>query len=109
MCRFCLSHVLTLPPFALSDSFCLHRQLESYYTAGDANLDKNVDAFSQAARTKLQATSGFSPAAVYLGFAHGDEGPNIWYTPKKLARLSPLKKQWDPKQAFSNYNPVPLA
>ena len=108
MCKSSLSRILTFPRFPSSNSFCF-RQLESYYTAGNADLDKNVEAFSQAARTKLQATSGFSPAAVYLGFAHGDEGPNIWYTPKKLARLSPLKKQWDPKQAFSNYNPVPLA
>ena len=71
-------------------------------------LENTVDTFSKAGRAKLQATGGYPNLAVYLGFAHGDEGPNVWYTPRKLGRLSALKQQWDPYQLFSWYNAVPL-
>jgi len=59
-------------------------------------------------RSAVQATSGFDHLAVYVNFAHGDEGPAVWYSPKKLENLTRLKRKWDPKELFSHYQPVPL-
>jgi hypothetical protein len=60
------------------------------------------------ARGAVQATSGFKHLAVYLNFAHGDEGPAVWYSLEKLDNLTHLKRKWDPKALFSFYQPVPL-
>lgn len=62
----------------------------------------------QRARSKVQATSGFDQLAVYVNFAHGDEGPAAWYSAEKLKNLTRLKRKWDPKELFSFYQPVPL-
>ena len=84
------------------------RQLESSYAGNSSTLENTVNTFSQSVRSKLQPTSGYPSLAVYWGFAHGDEGPSVWYSPRKLGRLTSLKRQWDPKQLFSWYNAVPL-
>lgn len=57
----------------------------------------------------MQVTSGFDDLAVYMNFAHGDEGPAVWYSPEKLENLTRLKREWDPKELFSFYQPVPLS
>jgi hypothetical protein len=82
------------------------RQLESSYA--DPALDARVDTFMRKSRAKFQKTSGFKDPATHVNFAHGDEGPEVWYSPRKLANLTRLKKLWDPKEQFSWFNPVPL-
>ncbi|KAH8799826.1 hypothetical protein F5884DRAFT_848014 [Xylogone sp. PMI_703] len=84
----------------------MHVQLESAYA--NPALDGTVDAFMRDARAKFHKTSGFEDLSVHVNFAHGDEGPEVWYQPRKLANLTRLKKEWDPEQLFSWFNPVPL-
>ena len=55
----------------------------------------------------MTAVSGFGSPAVYVNFAHGDEGPAVWYGARKLSRLGLLKRQWDPRGLFSFYNAIP--
>jgi hypothetical protein len=73
-------------------------------------LDKDgvVDEFLDAARSKLTRACGSSSSAVYVNFAHGDEGPEAWYGKRNLDKLVRLKKEWDPQGLFSFYNAVPL-
>lgn len=58
-------------------------------------------------RAFLQEASGFAELTIYDNYAHGDEGPVVWYTANSLARLIPLKKLWDPARLFSWTNPIP--
>ncbi|KAI1412487.1 hypothetical protein F5Y13DRAFT_179995 [Hypoxylon sp. FL1857] len=83
-----------------------HLLLESYYP--NSTLDEAVNNLMQAARAQFQATSGFEHLSVYINFAHGDEGVDAWYTPRKLQNLTRLKREWDPNQLFSWYFPIPL-
>jgi fumiquinazoline A oxidase len=55
----------------------------------------------------MTAASGFGSPVVYVNFAHGDEGPAVWYGARKLRRLGLLKHQWDPHGLFSFYNAIP--
>ncbi|KAI2621293.1 hypothetical protein GGR54DRAFT_96721 [Hypoxylon sp. NC1633] len=84
----------------------MHIQLESEYD--DRSQDGLVDAFLHSARHNFTAVSGFPEPAVYVNFAHGDEGPAAWYGARNLERLSELKREWDPQELFSFYNAVPL-
>ncbi|KAI9879288.1 MAG: hypothetical protein M1830_009018 [Pleopsidium flavum] len=86
----------------------MHVQLESNYVRNNTTLDNTVDAFLQSARAKFQRTSGFENLSVYVNFAHGDEGPSVWYGQQKLSQLARLKRRWDPHQVFSWYDAVPL-
>ena len=61
-----------------------------------------------AQRKKFQKTSGYKHFSMYINYGHGDEGPGVWYSPRKLKRLTRLKRKWDPDQLFSFNNPVPL-
>jgi hypothetical protein len=79
--------------------------MEGWYT--NRTLDAPVTDFLRAARAKFQETSGFADLSVYTNYAHGDEGPEAWYSRRKLGRLVALKKRWDPEGAFSWYNAVP--
>jgi hypothetical protein len=83
-----------------------HSQLESEYE--DRSHDEAVDAFLRSARRNMTAVSGFGSPRVYVNFAHGDEGPDVWYGARKLRRLVRLKRQWDPQGRFSFYNAIPL-
>jgi hypothetical protein len=62
----------------------------------------------QSARAKFHKTSGFKDLAVHVNFAHGDEGPEVWYQPRKMENLTRLKREWDHDQLFSWFNPIPL-
>jgi fumiquinazoline A oxidase len=84
----------------------VYRNLEGWYT--DPNLDEPVNAFMRTSRQHFQQLSGFERPAVYVNYAHGDEGPEVWYSPEKLDNLTRLKRMWDPKELFSWSNPVPL-
>jgi hypothetical protein len=43
---------------------------------------------------------------VYTHFAHGDEGPESWYTAGKLPHLRELKRRFDGDGVFGFYIPV---
>jgi hypothetical protein len=43
---------------------------------------------------------------VYTHFAHGDEGPESWYTAEKLPYLRELKRRFDSDGVFGFYNPI---
>ncbi|KAJ2976040.1 hypothetical protein NUW58_g297 [Xylaria curta] len=80
----------------------MHIQLETEYD--DRRHEGIVDAFLNAARDDLTATSGFDTPAVYVNFAHGDEGPEAWYGARNLRKLTRMKQKWDPKGLFNFYN-----
>ncbi|PYH98414.1 FAD binding domain protein [Aspergillus ellipticus CBS 707.79] len=84
----------------------MHINLEGWYT--DPALEDPVNAFMRQSRRHFQQASGFDHAAVYVNYAHGDEGADVWYTPSKLDNLTRLKQDWDPEGRFSWSNPVPL-
>ncbi|KAL9639040.1 MAG: hypothetical protein Q9164_001175 [Protoblastenia rupestris] len=71
-------------------------------------LDKLVDSFLVDARNKFTKTSGYDNLTMYINYGHGDEGPGVLYSPRKLDRLTRLKREWDPDQQFSFNNPLPL-
>ncbi|KAL4997559.1 FAD-binding domain-containing protein [Aspergillus recurvatus] len=79
---------------------------ENYLT--NSSLLEVLDEFTQAARAELQKTSGFDELSVYVNFAHGDEGVDAWYTPRKMDNLTRLKRKWDPLEQFSWNCPLPL-
>lgn len=70
--------------------------------------DAEVDAFCKPARSDLLAVSGFPTPHVYINYAFGDEGPEVWYGKANLPRLVALKKRWDPKNKFGAGNPIYL-
>ncbi|KAK0713564.1 hypothetical protein B0T26DRAFT_873683 [Lasiosphaeria miniovina] len=85
----------------------MHIQLESEYE--DLSETQAVEEFLRAARRNLAAASGYASPAVYVNFAHGDEGPAAWYGERNLQRLRQLKRKWDPRGLFGFYNAVPTA
>lgn len=81
--------------------------MQSTYHANSTLNDAVNDLFRNA-RAAMHATSGFNNLSVYVNFAHGDEGPAVWYAEEKLDNLTRLKRTWDPTERFSFYQPVPL-
>jgi hypothetical protein len=67
-----------------------------------------ADAFAREWVGRFQAASGFDSLRVYVSFGHGTEGPEVWYSRRKLPRLMALKKRWDPKGLFRFNNALPL-
>jgi fumiquinazoline A oxidase len=84
----------------------IHRLFENQYD--DPALDSAVIEFMVSSRQLFDRTSGFPTPEVYLNYAHGDEGPEVWYSLEKLPQLSDLKSTWDPQQLFSFNYPVPV-
>nr|UOS85803.1 FAD-linked oxidoreductase [Hypoxylon rubiginosum] len=85
----------------------MHIQLESEYD--DYSKDSIVSEFLDAARRNFTAASGYDEPAVYVNFAHGDEGPAAWYGARNLGKLGHLKQKWDPQGLFNFYDVVPMA
>lgn len=54
----------------------------------------------------VQEKSGSDSLEVYLNFAHGNEGPEAWWTEDKLPVLKGLKAKYDPTNLFHFYNPL---
>ncbi|CAI7668893.1 unnamed protein product [Penicillium manginii] len=79
--------------------------LENYYD-GPAH-DAEVYSISKKLRDQLVPTSGFDSLTTYINYAHGDEGPEVWYGKDNLPRLVQLKKKWDPEGKFGAGNPIP--
>lgn len=44
----------------------------------------------------------------YVGFSHGDEPAKAIWSDANLARLTALKREYDPLGLFSWYHPIPL-
>jgi hypothetical protein len=65
-----------------------------------------VDSFGKHVRDLLDEGSSAKDKTVYTHYAHGDEGPEAWYTEDKLPHLRELKARFDSKGAFSCYNPI---
>ena len=82
------------------------RNIEGFYA--NKGLDAAVNAFVKPARDEFARTSGFETLTTYSNYAHGDEGPEAWYSARKLPQLSALKRKWDPDQLFRWNYPVPL-
>ena len=80
--------------------------IESYYPTQDFHLDGIINEYSIATQQAIAKTSGFKDLAVYVNYAHGDEGPEAWYGKRKLPKLRKLKAKWDPEGLFSWFNPV---
>ena len=78
----------------------------NYYQ--DAALDDVVDVFMREQRVNFVAGSGFPDLRGYLNYAHGDEGPEVWYGKENLARLSALKRRWDLHSRFGAGFPIPI-
>jgi fumiquinazoline A oxidase len=57
-------------------------------------------------RDRAQKASGYPTLSTYVNFAHGDEGPEAWFTADKLPRLRALKATYDPHNLFSYFNPL---
>ncbi|KAI1196154.1 FAD binding domain protein [Nemania serpens] len=88
-----------------------HREITNYvlwgYNYDDTSIDRHINKFAASARKAFTATSGFSDLELYTTYAHGDEGPQVWYR-EQLPALQKLKKQWDPQNLFGFMNPVPV-
>jgi hypothetical protein len=84
-----------------------HSILENYYDG--PRHDADVYRFSKKLRSQLVATSGFDSLQTYVNYAHGDEGPEVWYGKDNLPKLVQLKRQWDPEGKFGPGNPIPQA
>jgi FAD/FMN-containing dehydrogenase len=76
------------------------------FPAGDAAWEKKVNAFAVDGRTKFAKTSGYKHLELYVNYGHGDEGVNSWYGDRNVARLTALKKKYDPTNQFRFNNPL---
>lgn len=75
----------------------------------NSTVDGTVNELARTARSRFNATSGFSDLQVYTSYGHGDESVEVLYGARKLPRLVGLKKQWDPNQLFRFNNPLPTS
>ena len=94
--------------FVPSDADSSSRYWEQFYPQEDTYLDQVTQNFLVQSRKLFQPTSGYKNLTLYLNYANGDEGPEVWYSPAKLPRLAALKRKYDPTEQFSYNQPVPL-
>ncbi|PYI35729.1 FAD-binding domain-containing protein [Aspergillus indologenus CBS 114.80] len=91
-----------------------HVLFKATFVDADAAVEAGVNAWVVESREWFARTSGFeSPdgrgqLVLYNNYAHGDEGPEVWYGKRNLVRLAALKRKWDPFEKFSFYHPVPV-
>ncbi|PYI18226.1 FAD-binding domain-containing protein [Aspergillus violaceofuscus CBS 115571] len=91
-----------------------HVLFKATFVDADAAVEAGVNAWVVESREWFARTSGFeSPdgrgqLVLYNNYAHGDEGPEVWYGKRNLVRLAALKRKWDPFERFSFYHPVPV-
>lgn len=74
----------------------------------DTSIYDIVDEFEQRLRNRIANVSGYLSLATYTGYARGNEGAVAWYSSRNLARLSALKRKWDPNQLLGFNKPIPL-
>lgn len=73
-----------------------------------SEYDGAVDGFLRPVREEFQESMGYDTIHAYVNEALGDEGPAAWYGEHNLARLSELKRRWDPNSQFGAGAPIPL-
>jgi len=78
----------------------MHRGIHFTLNTANATLAKVAGALGVEIRSDFAATSGYPTLSTYINYAHGDETLAQKYGATKLARLTSLKKLWDPKNAF---------
>ncbi|CAM1502377.1 Fc.00g043610.m01.CDS01 [Cosmosporella sp. VM-42] len=71
----------------------------------DVASDAASDQLGSSVRELWRQSSGFNPQKTYLNFAHGDESPEEIYG-ESLARLTLLKREWDPQGVFDQWFPI---
>nr|QPI71215.1 FAD-linked oxidoreductase [Ovatospora brasiliensis] len=91
----------TAYPFRNTTAYSLFQ-----FALPDPSYQPTVDAFAVPARRAYAAGGGNPNVEVYVNYAHGDEGVNAWYSPRKLGRLRGLKNRWDPHNLFSFTNGI---
>ncbi|KAF2740590.1 FAD-binding domain-containing protein [Polyplosphaeria fusca] len=86
-----------------------HREIRTHmlwgYVYTDMSIDAKVNAFAKNARDLFTKTSGFDDLELYATYAHGDEGPDVWYR-ESLPNLKSLKARYDSKNVFRYMFPV---
>ena len=75
------------------------------YSYNDPSIDGVVSDFANKNRENFARTSGFPQLELYTTYAHGDEGPEVWYR-DSLPRLRALKQKYDPSNRFRFFNPI---
>lgn len=75
------------------------------YNYNDPSVDAEINAFARSNRDRFAKTSGFADLELYTTYAHGDEGPEVWYR-DSLPRLRSLKQKWDLENRFRFFNPI---
>ncbi|KAL8964735.1 MAG: hypothetical protein Q9183_004249 [Haloplaca sp. 2 TL-2023] len=107
--RYATDGPLTVPSPATAYGYRdaqIYMNFEGFYD--DTNLDEPVNAFLTAARDDFSKVNGYGRMAVYPNYARGDEGPEAWFGAENLPRLAAVKRQYDPKERFSNHIPIPV-
>lgn len=86
-----------------------HREIQTHvlstYNYNDQSIDADVNAFARSNRDMFAKASGFSELELYTTYAHGDEGPEVWYR-DSLLQLRSLKQKYDPDNRFRFFNPI---
>ncbi|RAK72528.1 FAD-binding oxidoreductase [Aspergillus fijiensis CBS 313.89] len=91
-----------------------HVLFKATFVDDDDQAEERVNAWVVESREWFARTSGFvdpegrGQLVLYNNYAHGDEGPEVWYGKRSLVRLAALKRKWDPFERFSFYHPVPV-
>lgn len=75
------------------------------YNYNDQSIDAEINDFARSNRDAFAKTSGFSEIELYTTYAHGDEGPEVWYR-ESLPALRNLKQNFDPNNKFRFLNPI---
>ncbi|KAF5688765.1 6-hydroxy-D-nicotine oxidase [Fusarium denticulatum] len=73
----------------------------------NSEMDNALARYGEEIRRDVAATSGYPEITTFVNYAHGDETLEQIYGKDKLARLTGLKKIWDPKEVFSFNNGLP--
>ncbi|KAL2256015.1 hypothetical protein VTK26DRAFT_2346 [Humicola hyalothermophila] len=77
-----------------------------HFIVPDPSYKATIDAFAEPVRQAYAEGGGNPNLEVYVNYAHGNEGVNSWYTPRKLGRLRRLKNRWDPQNLFAFTNGI---
>lgn len=79
------------------------------YGANTTTTEADIENLPTKLRDTIAATAGtLDGLNTYIGFSHGDEPAKAIWSEANLARLTALKKEYDPLGLFSWYHPLPL-
>ena len=80
-----------------------------WWTGDDKQTAKDADAYTRAIRDALYTgfDNGGEKRHCYVNYANGDEPKaELYGYDARLAKLTKLKNEWDPKNSFKYYNPI---